>query len=456
MRHQLSGIAAAVALTLSVSSAMAAITADEAAKLGGPELTPVGAERAGNADGTIPEWTGGLGPDAVPSGWQRGQSRPDFYADDKILFTIDATNVNEHKDKLSEGQVALITQYPDAFKMHIYPSRRSAAWPQFVYDNIKQYATQAELREGGNGVKNVWAAIPFPIPKNGNEVIWNHNTRFLGTMRDTAQAVENVIYNDGKDLLWTFSNQVHHTYYDPEAPEKDVEAGVIFKYNSTGLTPSRDTGSGILALENINAEKFPRKAWTYDPGERRVRRAPNLAFDTPDRPINVIDDYDLFSGSPERYEWNLIGKKEMYVPYNNNRLNRHDLPYEEVYTKKTINADLIRWELHRVWVVEATVRPDARHVYAKRVFYIDEDTWTALATDKYDGNGNLWRIGIQFPVTAPEVPVTSYGFYAHWDLKVGAYYSVFGVQGQKAAHILDAKPPKASFFTPAAVRRRGK
>lgn len=449
---------AVVALSLNTggSFTFAAVSVEEAAKLGSDELTPIGAERAGNAEGTIPEWTGGLGPDALPVSWQRGQDRPDFFSDDEVKFVIDVNNVGEYADKLTEGQIKLLKQYPDDFKMKVYPTRRSAAWPQYIYDNIKTNATSATLREGGNGVHNVWAAIPFPIPKNGNEVIWNHNTRFVGIMRTIPSMIENVVYNNGQDLLWRMFNNVHYLYYDPNATQEDIDAGTIFKYSTTGLSPARDAGIGLMALENIDAEQYPRKAWTYDPGERRVRRAPNLSFDTPDRPINVFDDYDLFSGSTERYDWKLIGKKEVFVPYNNNAMLRSDTPYEEVYTKNTINSDKVRWELHRVWVVEATVKADQRHVYAKRVFYIDEDTWTILLTDKYDGNGDLWRIGQTFMLTAPEVPVSPIGFYVHYDLKVGAYYTAFGTQGSSAPAIYDAEPVKPSYYTPAALGRRGR
>ncbi len=454
MSKQTISMAVAATLMLGIGTVQAAISADEAARLGGPELTPVGAERAGNADGTIPAWDGGLS--GEPAGWTRGEARPDPYAGDQIKFTISAANMAEHADKLSEGMMALMKAYPE-FKMNIYPTRRSAAWPQWVYDNIKEVATKAELIDDGNGVANAWAAVPFPIPKNGHEVIWNHNLRYLGLVRDIADANETTFYNNGKKLLWTFRNLVHFTYYDPNASDKDREAGIFFKYASTGTAiPARDAGEGILAMENINGKKFPRKAWTYDPGERRVRRAPNLAFDTPDRPINVIDDYDMFSGSPERYDWKLVGKKELYVPYNNNRINDNTIPFDEVNQIPVLNSDLIRYELHRVWVLEATVAEGQRHVYAKRVFYIDEDTWGILATDKYDGNGDLWRVGLSYPVTATEVPVTALGFYVHYDLKVGAYYTVFGVNGRKAAHVFDSEPPPASYFTPAAVRRRGR
>ncbi len=442
----------ATMLSIASVTALAKITPEEVARLDA-ELTPVGAERVGNAEGTIPEWTGGL--TDVPAGWQRGQDRANPFAEEKPLFVITAANMVDHADKLTEGMQALLTQYPE-FKMPVYPTHRTAALPQYVYDNIKQYATEAELVEDGNAVANVWGAIPFPIPKNGNEVIWNHNTRYKGTFLDVPRTVETTIYNSGQRLEWVFDNKVHFVYYDPNVTEEEIKEGTIFRYASTMILPSRDSGEGVLALENIDGKNFPRKAWTYDPGERRVRRAPNLAFDTPDRPVNTVDDYDMFSGSPDRYDLKLIGKKEIYVPYNNNDINKTSRSVEEVYGPPVINPDMTRYELHRVWVVEGTVNANSRHIYARRMFYIDEDTWSTLAIDKYDANGNLWRVGLKYPIVAPEVPVTAGGFYVHYDLKVGAYYTLGGAQGQKVAPTFDGEPPKASYYAPAAVRRRGK
>jgi hypothetical protein len=219
--------------------------------------------------------------------------------------------------------------------------------------------------------------------------------------------------------------------------------------------PSRDSGEGYLTLDSLDMAGNPRKAWTYDPGERRVRRAPNLAFDTPDRSLTVIDDFEVFSGSPERYDWKLVGKKEMLVPYNNNKVNSPSNTLDEVAGTDYLNSDLIRYELHRVWVVEGTVKEGQRHLYQKRVQYVDEDSWNILASDKYDGSGNLWRVSFYYPVVATEVPLTGAGVYTNIDLKKNGYYIMNLVAGGKGfAFNGDAR--KSSYFTPAAVRRRGR
>jgi hypothetical protein len=443
-----------VILISAATVASAAISEQDVDRLG-KDLTPVGAEKAGNADGTIPEWTGGF--TEIFPGWPNDNFyRPNPFADDKILFTITKDNMNQYADKLPEAAKAMLTAYPDFFKMNVYPTRRTAAYPQWYYDNIKKNAPTAKLINDGNGVDCEWGAIPFPVPQNGNEVIWNHLLRFRG-MAMESKSGENIVYTSGARIDLEGDAVIHMTFYDPNVSDKDKKAGVIWKYALTLTAPARDSGEGTLAMDNIDPAGKPRSAWTYDPGERRVRRAPNLAFDTPDRPLNVIDDFDVFSGSPERYDWKLIGKKEMYIPYNNNEANSPNRGLKETLVPGFIPADILRYELHRVWVVEATLKEGKRHVYAKRVFYIDEDTWTIMVSDKYDGNGNLWRVAFSYPVHAPEVPLVGRGAVVHVDLKTNGYYVFPHTIGKnRKGWNYEIEPPPASFFTPAAVRRRGR
>src|SRR5688572_11895483 len=106
--------------------AWAAVTPEEAAKLGA-ELTPLGGEKAANADGTIPAWTGGIKSpaDAGVPGYKTGQHHPDPFANDKPLFTITNDNVAQYAGKLTEGHKKLLAQYKGTYKMIVYPTRRS-------------------------------------------------------------------------------------------------------------------------------------------------------------------------------------------------------------------------------------------------------------------------------------------------------------------------------------------
>ena len=143
-------ISTLAALGLVAQGALAGISQEEADRLGGDELTPMGAERAGNADGTIPAWTGGL--QELPAGYVEGEPLVNPFPNDEPLFTITAANHEQYKDRLSPGQIALLKRYPDTFRMPVYQSRRTAAYPERLYAEYKQDALTAETTDGGNGL----------------------------------------------------------------------------------------------------------------------------------------------------------------------------------------------------------------------------------------------------------------------------------------------------------------
>lgn len=438
------------ALLLFAGNAVAKVGSEQAAQLK-TSLTPFGSERAGNSDGTIPEWTGGL--TKAPAGWKAPDGhRPDPFAGDKVLFTITAQNMGEYAEKLTEGQKALLKAYPDNFKMNIYPSRRSHALPEWVNENTAKNATTVELTTNGDGIsENAHAGIPFPIPQKPLEIIWNHLIRYQGTFVSVKLAA-NEVQPNGKysmEQRAQMDNLFH--FHKPE--------GIKGRHRNFAWTvsgPARYAGDGILALDSINAAKNPRKAWIYSAGARRVRRAPTLNFDSPDYSITTYDEYELFNGSPERYDWKLVGKQEMYIPYNSYKVALPEVSYDQIHTLNTPNYEYLRYELHRVWVVEANLKDSARHVYAKRVFFIDEDSWNIVATDKYDGSGNLWRTSMAYLKNFYDLPATTYTFFCHYDLKNGVYMT-FGLTNEEKTSWDFTKPiPKESYFTPQALRRRGR
>jgi hypothetical protein len=142
----------------------------------GQDLTPLGAERAGNAAGTIPAWSGGVAP---PADYQPGMHHPDPFAADPLLYRVDQGNLGEYASLLPEGLKALLERYPE-FHLRVFPSRRSAAAPQRIYDATRFNAVSAELIANGNGIQGAAAGIPFPLPQDGMEVIWNHILHYRG------------------------------------------------------------------------------------------------------------------------------------------------------------------------------------------------------------------------------------------------------------------------------------
>lgn len=447
------GIGGLLGLLLASGPVSAAISAAEADRLG-KDLTPVGAERAGNADGTIPAWTGGI--TEAPPGFKSGQHHPDPFADDKILFTITRDNMSQYADKLTEGDKALLQLYGDTFRMNVYPTHRSAAYPQRIYDATKKIATTAKLAEGGDGVTGAVGGIPFPIPSNGLEAIWNHILRFHGTKarRMVGQAP---VTRAGTYTMVKLEDEFYSPYYLPGATEEGID-NIILEFRQRVLAPARLAGQITLVHETLNQAKEHRKAWVYNPGQRRVRRAPNVAFDNPGTAsdgLRTSDQFDMFNGSPERYNWKLVGKKEMYVPYNSYMLDSGKLTYKEILQPLHLNPKYLRYELHRVWVVDATLKKGTRHIYKRRTFYIDEDSWQILAVDQYDNRDQLWRVSEGHGINYYEVPTYWTTVEVHYDLQEGRYLALGLNNEAPFTYDFDADL-SAQDFTIGALRRAGR
>ena len=435
---------AVVAMLVMGAPALAAISAEEAARLG-KDLTPLGGERAGNADGTIPEWTGGI--TKPPAGYKVGDHHPDPFADDKPLFTITAANMAQYADKLTEGSKALLQAYPDTYKMVVYPTRRSASAPQRIYDATREIATTATLAEGGNGVRNAIVGIPFPIPENGLQVIWNHILRWraIGGERFYAQAA---VTPSGDYTLVEFSDQISVPYaMEGMTPEKLDNVIIFFKEKT--VAPARLAGRVLLVHETLDQAKEYRKAWVYNPGQRRVRRAPNVAFDNPrsgSDGLMTSDQYDMYNGSPERYNWELVGKREMYLPYNAYKLHSNSVTYKDLLQPGHINQDLARYELHRVWVVDATLKDGLRHIYTRRTFYIDEDSWQVLMVDQYDKRGEIWRVSEGHGINYYDVLNFWTTLETHYDLQSRRYIA-FGLDNEAPMYDLSVVLSSDEFTT---------
>lgn len=447
-------IASALTLALTSSVATAKLSSDEVAKLG-TSLTPLGGEKAANADGSIPAWTGGI--TTPPAGYKPGDHHPDPYADDKVLFTITKANLDQYKAHLSPGQLKMFEVYPDSYSMKVYPTRRSASYPQHVYDATKKYAATAELVEGGNGIRGTAIGIPFPIPKNGLEAIWNHNLRYRGVnaKRWGGQAAPTA---GGSYTMIGFDDKMLLKYSEPDAdPAVLSEKNILFKFKQKVTVPARLAGTALLVHETMDQIKTPRQAWTYNTGQRRVRRAPNVAYDAPGTAsdgLRTTDDFDMFNGSPNRYNWELKGKKEMYVAYNSYKLHSDSLKYEDILKPGHINPEHVRWEKHRVWVVEATLKEGTRHIYGKRVFHIDEDSWQIQVADMYDNRGELFRMAVAYGVNYYEVPTQWSTLDVYHDFNSRRYLAI-GLDNEEDMYDFSQKF-KDKEFTPAQLRREGR
>jgi len=439
---------------LSAQDAFAKVSAEKAAELDGPKLTCMGAERAGNKDGTIPEFTGkyvGTWPGQTkPYGYEPGP-----YAAEKPLFTITAQNMAKYADKLTEGQKALFKKYPQAYKMHVYPSHREFGHKPWVCDTMKKNAVTAEVVNDGLGTTGISGAIPYPFPQSGAEAIWNvinpHRAYTEQAVCDIADVYANGSIAWGRNKFMTMNpgnNPAKRGSYTDK----------INAYFYTGYQlPERDKGFVAVGYQPNNFSNDATQSWQYQPGIRRVRQAPEVCCDYPVPPagLRTVDDDYVFNGSPERYTWKLVGKKEVYVPYHNFKFNDPALKYKDLIKPNTPNPDYIRYELHRMWVVEGTLKSGMRHIYSKRQLYADEDNWIAMWADNYDGRGQLWRVATVAYFYSQESATWHRGASIYQDLTSGAYEAGYLTNERGKDWWRINQPLTPAMFTPEAAARGG-
>lgn len=438
-----------IALSLLSVSVQAAVTPEEAARLG-TDLTPLGAERAGNASGTIPAWDGGLSRPGEDT------NRPqDPFADEQPLFTITRANLDQYRDQLSPGQIAMFERY-DTWAMPVYKTHRTAAYPQDLYGVVAENAVNTTLVEGGSGLNNFTNVIPFPIPSSGIEVIWNHLTRYRGGAVERTIGQFPVQANGSFEMVRLKEHLVWPEYFE-DGRDEQADNNILFYFLQQVLAPARLTGTVLLVHDTIDQVKEGRRAWIYNAGQRRVRRAPNVAYDGPGTAsdgLRTSDGLDMFNGAPDKYNWKLVGKKEMYIPYNSYGMMSTDLRYNDILLAGHMNPEYLRYELHRVWEVEGTLKDGERHIYAKRNFFIDEDSWTASVIDHYDSRGELWRVGEAYNAQFYAFDVPWMAAEALYDLNNGRYVSL-GLANEESVYMNFDLQARRTDYTTQALRRLG-
>jgi hypothetical protein len=371
--------------------AIAAVPAEEAKQLG-TTLTEFGAVKAGNKEGTIPAYTGGL--TKAPAGYKADSGFwVDPYKDEKPLFRIDAKNAAQYADKLSEGQKMLMKKHA-SYYIDVYPSHRSAAFPDKILKATVRNATTCKALKENLAIDPACrGGLPFPMPKNGYEVMWNLQLAYAGEMGTTTEMSKSWVVDSGGKVTMTAEQSTvqEKPYYQVSATDRD--ANMYSRAFSITRGPSRRAGEASGLLDYLDPTEKPRRAWSYTPGQRRVKLAPEFAYDTPvssQGGVTLFDELFLFSGKMDRFDFKLVGKKEMYIPYNGYKY-YFECTETDQFKPAHVNPDCERHELHRVWVVEATLKPGQRHVYSKRIYYVDEDAPNAGMFDAFDQSGTLYR-----------------------------------------------------------------
>jgi len=413
-------------------------------------LTPMGAERAANKDGTIPAWDGK--PVNTPPG--AGNKRPDPFAAEKPLLSITAANMAQHAEKLTDGTRALLAKWP-GMRVDVYPTHRSAVFAQAIYDAVAQNATRAKLTNNGLTVEGAYGGIPFPVPKNGHEALWNHMLSYRGQLT-TFTADKYVMTSSGDRVLTNRQRtSLAYPYYDPKG-KPDEFSGEWARARLDVSEPPANAGQAMMTIDYVDNFARPKDGWQYVPGQRRVRKSPSLVYDTPDPSaagVANFDDVNLFIGAQDRYNVKLVGKRELYIPYNNNGLFRKLV--NEAIGKGTLNPDAVRWELHRVWVLEATLREGKRNVAAKRRLYLDEDTWQAVLADSWDAQGKLWKTGQAFTLLAGDEPSASTLSYTWHDLLSGGWVYAAAINETGGVAYQDFDSKQLTRFTSSALASGG-
>ena len=433
-------------------SALAGVSPEQAAELG-KTLTPMGAEMAGNEDGSIPAWNSAGAP--IPAGVTPGEGYyPSSYPDEKPLYTINGSNWQEYADLLSAGTKAMFEKYgADGWELQVYPSHRDNTRPDWYYANTAKNATGATLVDGGQLIEGNYPGVPFPMPQTGLEAIWNHMIRY-GT--DGSQNYDTYyVDSSGKPVLATSARSVS-VYPMFENPDELVGSKWWTQLRIDYNAPARRAGEILLVHEpgaDYSAGKG-RKAWQYLTGQRRVRLAPAVSFDTPNPGVagtTTYDDSFIYNGSPERFNWKLVGKQEMIIPANNNKF-VFDVKLEDALGEKFLDPGVIRWEKRRVWVVDSTLKEGQRHLYSRRTFYLDEDTWVAASGDMYDGRGQLWRLQYFYPAPQQGRDADYISGYGAYDL----LQNIYNLNGKtKPGGFTNGVDESSKFFTPKGMARSG-
>jgi len=451
-----SGIAAALAVLFCAHTALAAVSAEEAARLGA-DLTPVGAEKAGNAAGTIPAWDGGL--TAPPPGITIDPAKhlPDPFAADQSLYTVTAANMAQYESTLPDGHKEMLKAYPDSYFMKVYPSRRSCAYPQMVYDAIKGNAVTAQIIDDGYSVTGTKMSSPFPIPKSAQEILWNHELRYQGykVVRESAEATP----TKSGDYTITVStdNQIYRYANPALAKIEDLNNEYFFFFKQI-ISPSSAAGSMIVLLNLLDQKDEGRRVWRYAPGERKVKRAMGIGYDAVTSTSEGIRTSDnmmgLYNGAQDRYDWELLGKQEELIPYNTFALSSPDLKYKDLLHQQHLNQDPIRYELHRTWVVEGKLKAGKVHaIVARRRLYVDEDTWSVVATALYGADGKIARVQEGHMDNYYDQPLCELGSDVIYDIG-GGRYNVLRLGNEQKLINFNAALDEAD-FSPSGIRRIG-
>ena len=376
-------------------------------------------------------------------------SYPDPFSEDQVLLVINADNYDEYKDSiLTPGQIKMFETYPATFKMNIFPSKRSCAVPPEVLELTNKNAI---LTDKGEGVDGVVGSIPFPYPTEALHHVWNHILRYRGV--EIFGSSPFYIVNPDGTRTYGAGEAIAKNFWNPFV--RDEKKGLQGMLMTKVTHPPRLADASTLVIESLNAFETPRKAWFYNPGTRRVRKAPDLSYDykpSASQGLTTVDQFDGFNGAKDRYHWTDMGKQLRLMPYNAYKF--HETSIEEVLTPYHVNQDYLRYELVNVNVVEARLKDDKRHIIPKRIMYFDTDSHNMLMEETFDNENSLMAYR-EFPIiNFYDQPMCLSIHSATYDFATRRYQlqNVRSIDIPKVNWRLD-EPHQIKMFTPEGLKR---
>ena len=375
-------------------------------------------------------------------------SYPDPYPDDEILLVIDKNNFKQFSETiLTPGQLEMFNLYPETFKMNVYESRRSCSVPPEVIELTKE---NAALIDEGEGIIGVVGSIPFPNPTEALHHVWNHILRYRGV--EIYGSSPFFIINPDGTRTYGAGEAIAKNFWNPFTKnDKGLQGMIMIKVTH----PPRLADASALIIESLNAFETPRRSWVYNPGTRRVRRAPDIAYDykpSASQGITTADQSGGFNGAKDRYNWKSLGVQKKLMPYNAYEF--HETLIEDVLQPYHVNQDILRYELVNVNVVQADLKSGKRHIIPHRTMYFDLDSHNMLSEETYDGEKTLQTYR-EFPlINFYDQPMCLSIHEATYDLTTKRYElsSVRSIDIPKIQWRLEV-PHEDRMFTPEGLKR---
>lgn len=322
--------------------------------------------------------------------------------------TIDQDNVAQFKDILDPAFYGFIEK--GWLQMKVGETTSFDLHPSYV-EATRQGLDKVRLGAKPGEIEGWVAGRPFPQepdakdPRAGEKLAWNYKygynwgdsaaiSPFYWKYRDMDSAkVERTIKFD-----FHFLNFTGRVNQDPK-PAITPNPSQLFRGIYVKVLEPYDVRNTQLLIHRAEDDLKRDNSWLYLGFQRRVRRlATGQVTDAFLGSDLMIEDFEGYNGRISDMNWSYKGTRFMLMPfYNHNDLALDSETHQDsdgyrvvAFGGKGGCFPEITWQLRKVYEVEAAP-VDASHPLAKRVHYIDAQTFTVPRTISYDRKGALWK-----------------------------------------------------------------